>query len=238
MILLGDKFCTFMDRIDGVDAVIKAQDMRIPGRDSVRCFREYLGYCLGVGVGLAMIDTRLIRHPHYGRISAQQFVCTAQRISRADRLALATETVGFKIMLLDLVCGNHDRRRDNILTANGTVFPIDFNVAFGFRRPLMFAEFNTMVMRWFGLDGTLALQASDRVRLTSEISQLEDRLNESYLRSCLDAIHPAFLAVHEKRSLLEHLIQRLRLVRPAFEHWWETTITPLFKWNNSPIVAS
>lgn len=236
MILLGDKFCTFLDRINGVYTVIKAQDFCIPGREPVRCFREFLGYHMGERIGLAMIETQLILHPRYGRISAQYFVQEARRISQADRQTLATDTVGFKIMLLDLLCGNHDRRRDNILKANRTIFPIDFNVAFAFRRPLMFVEFNAMVMRWLGLEGATTLDSMDRIRLTSEIAHLERRLNEHYLRSCLNAIHPAFLTLHEKRWLLGHLIQRLRLIRPAFEHWWETTIIPLFKWKKSPII--
>lgn len=232
MLLLGNKFCTFLEVIDGKYAVLKAQDYCIPDREKVFCFREYLGYCLGTRLGLVIPRTQLLLHSHYGRVSAQQYVSEAKPVSRAMQRSLATSTLGFRIMLLDLVCGNHDRRLDNLIEVNGTILPIDFNVAFVFKRPtsLFHAEVNTLVMRWFGIEGALTLQPDDRVRLLKEIERLEQLLNNQYLHYCLNEIEPLFLSVNERHWLFEQLMRRRQLLHSTIDQWWDKTIAPLHKW--------
>ncbi len=230
MLLIGDRFCTLLETINDTRMVIKAQDLDIPDREPVRCYREYLGYCLGTRLGLSIPKTRLLLHPRYGRISAQYFVKEAQSMSEIEQRTLVISSLGFRIILFDLLCGNHDRRLDNLLTAHGIVMPIDFNVAFSFNEPVKFIELNLLIMRWFGIEGALCLRPHDWKLLSLEIKRLEHLLDRRYLNRCLDEIDPLFLPTCERNWLFKHLTGRLQLLYPSLEYWWQTTITPLHKW--------
>src|SRR5262245_52173983 len=129
---VGKRFGTWVETLDGVEHVWKSMDFAPPGREPSACYRELLGFQLGSRLGLAMLETRLFRHPVYGRVSVQRMIRGARPAGAAERQALALATTGLRILLLDLLARNPDRRAANLLVAGAVVFPIDFNVAFDY----------------------------------------------------------------------------------------------------------
>lgn len=232
MILIGESFSTYLAMVEGEPSIVKTQDVCAPGRQPVLCYREALGYRIGTRLGLPIPPTRLGVDPRLGRISLQHWVANARHLSAAHHRRLATTRAGFRIVLFDLLCDNHDRRPENLIQRNGTAFAIDFNAAFGFRqreiqREIQGVAEESIISKWFGIDGALALEPADRAALTTEVGRLEKVLDPKYLHCCVRELPAAFLAREEKEVLLEHLLERRRRVRPTVERWWNINIAPL-----------
>ncbi|MFX0197876.1 MAG: hypothetical protein ACFFCW_17275 [Candidatus Hodarchaeota archaeon] len=229
MILIGQKFCTFLGVIEDELFIIKAQDVSVSNRKPIRCYREYLGYLIGTRLGLKVPKTHLLVHSVYGRISVQNFIYNARRIPLSLYHSLKTSTVGFKITLLDIICGNHDRRPDNVLELSGAVLPIDFNVAFGFNgENAFYAEANTIIMSWLGVDGILELHQEHRHRLQTEARTVQRLVDKQYLHYCLQKIEPCFLSSGEKERLFVRIWDRIDNLQGFLEEWWQQTVAPLF----------
>lgn len=229
MLLIGQKYCTFLGHIENRLCIIKAQDISIYNRKPVQCYREYLGYLIGKRLGLQVPKTHLLVHPVYGRISVQHFLYEARRIPLSLYNSLKTSAVGLKIILFDLICANRDRRQDNVLELSGAVLPIDFNVAFKFDVSNNFyAEANSIFMRWLGIDGVLGLHREDRDRLHTVTQTMQRLIDRYYLHYCLKEIEPCFLSSEEKEQLLFRICYRIDNLQRFLEEWWAKTIEPLF----------
>ena len=130
MWLIGETFVTYRMTVEGDISIVKMEDYPVPGRENPRIYREYLASHLAARIELPVPPTRLRQDPRYGRMSVQQYV---HRATKPDPLWLermATSTLGMRIALFDLVCGNHDRKPDNLLQRGTAMIPIDFNTAF------------------------------------------------------------------------------------------------------------
>jgi hypothetical protein len=229
MILIGQKFCTFLGVIEDELFVIKTQDISVSSRKPIRCYSEFLGYLIGKRLGLPVPKTHLLIHSALGRISVQHFLYEARRIPMSLYNSLKTSTVGLKIILLDLICANHDRRPDNVLELSGAAIPIDFNVAFQFNSTNNFyAEANSIFMRWFGIVGVLDLHQEDYYRLQTMARIVQRRVDKQYLHWCLQEIEPCFLSSAEKERISVCIYDRIDNLQGFLEEWWQQTMAPLF----------
>lgn len=228
MRLLGRKYATVLDATDGELTVLKLEDCEVEGRSPVRCHREYLGHRLGARLGLAVPRTRLLVHPRYGRASAQVYLAGARPVTSSEMRALARSRVGLRILLLDLLTANSDRREDNLLLRGDTVFPIDYNVAFAYAnegaRPIPIAA---LLMRWVGIDGALLFGTGERRMLQEELSRLEGLIADGFVRAVVAEIDPAFLRPGEAARLAREICARRSALRVAVDAWWRTSIRPL-----------
>ena len=66
MLVLGEKFSTYIDTYNHQKFIIKSID-KCNNRKAVLCYRELLGYQLGRIIGLNLPPTFLAIHPLYGR---------------------------------------------------------------------------------------------------------------------------------------------------------------------------
>src|SRR6266545_4239993 len=115
MQVIGTRFSTWVGSFNGADHVWKAMDVSLPNRKPSSCFRELLGFRLGSRLGLAVPATRLVYDERYGRVSVQRVIAGARSPTPGEQHALATSRTGLRILLLDLLCRNHDRRPANLL---------------------------------------------------------------------------------------------------------------------------
>lgn len=227
MQLLGNRFCTFHDVLYGQQVIIKAEDFVVPHREQVRCFREYLGSLLAQRIGLPVPQTTLMQHERYGRISCQRFYPHARTISLAEMRAISATETGIRILLLDILCGNQDRRHENLIVRGTQLVPIDFNVAFAFKKKLSSTDINSWVGNWFGFETILALQPADWTKFSEELDFVLGRLDEQYLQKAVNYIDPHFLLFNERAWLLQHLLDRRNLLRGCIEEWWCSNVNAL-----------
>jgi hypothetical protein len=230
MYVVGRRYSTWVDAIDGVDYVWKSMDVAPPGREPSLCFREFLGFCLGSRLGLAVPATELRCDRRYGRVSVQRLIVGSRAPMVEEQRAVATSTSGVRILLLDLVIRNPDRRAANLLLAGNTVFPIDFNVAFDFDGDgLAYAEFRDLIMRWIGLPGVLRLLPTDRACFQEEARRMEHLLSTPYLTYTLNLVDDRFLSADDRTRLRLGLERRRDAVGPMLERWWHETVRPLHR---------
>jgi hypothetical protein len=235
MRLIGTRFSTWRVRLGGADHVLKSMDFVPPGREPSLCFRDFLGYRLGSRLGLAVPATRLLRHPRWGRCSAQLWIAGARPPTAAEQRRLAPAAAGLRILLLDLLSRNGDRRADNLLVAGPAVFPIDFNVAFDFPDDgLSYEECRDQIMRWFGLAGVLGLGPGDRDRLLGEGRRLAGLLSDPYLNFALGLVDDPFLSGPDRARLLACLRRRRDALGPSLARWWDETVNPLHRLLGEP----
>ena len=226
MNLVGTRYATFLDR----DLLVKAEDLEVPERLPVRCYREALGARLASRLGLASPPGELLVDLDRGRLFKRPWLFRAATPGKGDLAALLSSPEGLRILLLDVLIANHDRRVDNLLVLEGQLIPIDFNVAFGFatgRAPSEPAD--TTIMRWFGTRGVLALHRDVRQRLDEEISRLLHLLGEPYIHWAVAQIPDVFISPEERLLLLEGLLFRREHLASWINDWWDMTVAPLHR---------
>jgi hypothetical protein len=227
---IGRRYATFAATVDGQPSVVKAMDPR-PGEGvAVRCYREALGARLGTRLGLAVPRTSLVEHPEWGRISVQRWVGGARPLSAGRWAELARSPPGLRILLLDLLVANRDRHRENLLERDGAVFPIDFNVAFGFADdPPRVEPAGDTILRWLGVGGAAALAPRDLGGMLAEAHRAERALSPEYLHCAVADLPERFLRCGERERLLAGLLERRTLLEPWVRRFWCETIEPLHR---------
>jgi len=226
---VGTRFATFLAQVAGRPAIVKAEDYTVAELRPVRVHREWLGARLASRIGLAVPATRLAVHPVVGRLSVQDFVTGARRISAEELRRVATTPEGLRIMLFDVLIANHDRRPDNLLILGNAVLAIDFNVGFDFAEVPIGWSPTTLMQLWLGIDGMLAFRPDDRQRLDDEAARIEALLDENYLADTVAAIGEAFLPGSERALLLEGLLARRRTLRRWALDFWTQHIAPIHR---------
>jgi hypothetical protein len=226
MKLIGRNFSTWIDHSEGQIWVIKAMDLVPPKREPSLCFRDYLGFRLGARLGLAVPDTRLTHLEPYGRCSMHCFVEGAREVTDVQRQAVAASATGLKILLLDLLCRNRDRRHHNLLLAGGVYFPIDFNAAFCFAN-VGHEDSARIIMNWLGVGGARAVAARGREVLFRQVETARHLISERFLVYALSTIGEEFLCAAEREYLLHELIRRREDLPGYLDRWWQDTATRL-----------
>jgi hypothetical protein len=201
MFLIGEKFVTYLMLFEGEAAIVKMDDYAVPGRENTRSYREYLAFRLASRIGLSVPRTSLQQHPRYGRLSVQRYVHGARKPTLSLLERMATSSLGIRIALFDVLCGNYDRKLDNLLQLGTDIIPIDFNVAFQeMTTGCDFDEETGMILaRWFQIRGILSLTSAHRSLLLGEARQIAERLDDAFIRSCLAEIPPIFV-IRQKRN--------------------------------------
>jgi hypothetical protein len=226
--LLGSRFATWLTTHDGQLAVVKSMDVAPPHRETSPCWREFLGWRLGTRLGLAVPETQLRHDPHVGRISVQRFIAGARPSAVREFGELMVTRRGFRILALDFVSRNPDRRPDNVLVRGDVVYPIDFNVAFDYSGDsLAQSEVSTLVSRTFQIDGIvrlLKLQPSDFI---DEIRKAQHLLSHEYLQHAIDGISSPFITQAQRERLIRGLQRRRDALVSTMQQWWAQTVSPL-----------
>jgi hypothetical protein len=229
MWLIGEKFVTYRMAVEGDISIVKMEDYPVPGRENPRIYREFLAFRLAARIGLPVPPTRLRQDPRYGRVSVQQYV---HRATKPDPLWLermATSTLGMRIALFDLVCGNHDRKPDNLLQLGTAIIPIDFNTAFQHTTTGgdFDGEADIMLARWFRIRGILSLTPAHRAWLLGEAKQMSERLDDAFIRACLAEIPTPFCDPVEAAHVQAFLGARRDRLHASISTWWDNTVAPL-----------
>lgn len=226
--LIGIRFNTWVEALDGVCYVWKSMDLVVPNREPSLCFREFLGYLIGSHLGLTIPETRLFQEKRYGRVSIQRLVTNARIFTTEEKRALAPTKTGVRILLLDLLSCNHDRRLDNILVSGNTIFPIDFNVAFAFEYDrLIYEEFRTIITQWFEIEGILNSKPSDLDFFLLETRRMRALLCDRNLNYIFSLIDSTFMSRDERMRLLKCLKRQRDMIELFLIRWWEETVEPL-----------
>lgn len=228
MRLIGRRFSTWIEHSLDMDWIIKSMDLVPPDREPSICYRDYLGFRLGARLGLAVPETRLDLLETYGRCSVQCCVPGAREVTSGEQQSLCASPTGLRIMLLDLLCRNRDRRLENLLLVGGVYFPIDFNVAFRFDdRPIPSAESSRIIMNWLGIEGALTTAARGWDALSRQVESVQNLLSEHFLTYAISSVGQEFLSGDERTRVLGELLRR-RQALPAFlGRWWQETAIPL-----------
>jgi hypothetical protein len=229
MWLIGEKFVTYRMAVEGVMSIVKMEDYRVPGRENTRAYREYLAFQLASRIGLPVPHTTLRHDPRYGRMSVQRYVHGATKPDLVLLEQMATSSLGIRLALFDLLCGNHDRKADNLLQRGTDIIPVDFNTAFHLTTPGsdFDADTDVILARWFHIRGMLALTPTHRSCLLGEAQRLRARLVTAFLHACLAAIPPPFCDAAEAEQVQQFLVARRDRLPTAVAVWWDTNIAPL-----------
>ena len=226
--MVGARFATWLATYHGVASVVKSMDVAPPDRETSLCWREFLGARLGTRLGLAVPHTLLQRDPALGRISIQRFIAGARRCLPAELRDLCTTPRGMRILMLDIVARNPDRRPENVLVLGDAVFPIDFNVAFNYAGDTAaWCEMHSFVSRSFQLDGIGRLLAHNASIMIDEARRAEHLLTDAFLTHVLREIDRGFISGEERDALLVGLQRRRNALVATLQRWWDETITPL-----------
>ncbi len=229
MVLIGEKFVTYRMSVDGEIAIVKMEDYSIPGRENTPSYREYLAFRLASRIGLKVPCTSLRQDPQYGRLSVQQYVHGAIKPTRVMWERIATHPIGMRIALFDILCGNHDRKPDNLLQLGEELLPIDFNTAFEIT--LTDSDFDQeidiILARWFRIRGVLALTLAHQSLLLGEAHWIVERLDDSFLHTCLAEIPAAFCDPAEAELVRDFLVARRDRLYASVSTWWNKTVAPL-----------
>jgi hypothetical protein len=226
--LLGSRFATWLTMHDGELAVVKSMDVAPPHRETSPCWREFLGWRLGTRLGLAVPVTQLDYDPCMGRISVQRFIAGARPSTAAEFGELIVTRRGFRILALDFVARNPDRRPENVLVRGDVVFPIDFNVAFDHTGDTLAQhEVNTFVSRMFQVDGIGRLVKLQAPAFVDELRRAEQLLSYAYLAHAVDGISSVFITEAQREELIRGLNRRRDALVSAMQQWWAETVLPL-----------
>ncbi|MGK7895252.1 MAG: hypothetical protein AB4372_16925 [Xenococcus sp. (in: cyanobacteria)] len=229
MILIGEKFATYLMSVGSEMAIVKMEDYSVPGRDNTRVYREYLAFRLGSRIGLPMPHTSLRQDIRYGRLSVQEYIRGATKPTRAFLERIVIQPLGFRIALFDILCGNHDRKPDNLLQLGTEIIPIDFNTAF--QKTTIGSdldqEIDMILARWFQIRGILSLTPAHKSLLVGEVRWLFDHLDDSFLHACLAEIPTAFCTPPEIEQVRDFLVERRDRLHTSVSKWWEKNIAPL-----------
>jgi hypothetical protein len=219
MLVVGTTSAAVLARAGERFSVLRGDDLVIPGRRPARAYREYLGARLGTRLGLACPQTVLASHPSLGRLAVQDLV-DAAAILPADLPRLRRSDAGLRLLVLDAICANPDRRSANLLRGAGGLVPIDFEAAFGD------VTIDVVADRWFGIEGILELRPHDGLRLAAAAECASRRLPADLLRSIVAEIPPAFLDAPERGAVTEALVRRVRSVADELDDWWRRRVRP------------
>ena len=228
MTLIGEVFATYRMSVEDKIAVVKMEDYSVPGRKNSRCYREYLAFRLASRIGLSVPHTSLLQDPQYGRVSVQQYVHEATKPTQSLLKKIATCPLGMRIALFDILCGNHDRKPDNLLQLGTEIIPIDFNTAFQATTDADFdQETNIILARWFQIRGILSLKPPHQSLLLGEVRQMVERLDDSFLQACLADIPISFCTQEEVEQVRDFLMARRDQLYTSVSTWWEENVAPL-----------
>lgn len=229
MIVIGKRYATLLGKLDGQPVVVKLQDLPVDQRRPVVVHRELVGARLAERLGVPVPETRLAMHPHLGRLSLQRFVVGARPPSAGELAALRQSAPGWRLLLLDLVIGNHDRRIDNlIVTPAGSWMAFDFNVAFPFEDCRRAEEPSMTIQRWMGLSAA-TLPKSQRTSINAEVARTQRLLADDFLDELLERVPAAFVSSAVRRRLLDGMVARRRALAGWIDHWWQTTVAPVHR---------
>ena len=227
-VLLGSRFATWLTTCGDVPCVVKSMDVAPPQREPSLCWREFLGWRLATRLGLAVPVTQLRHDPQLGRISLQSFVAGARTVTASEREAMVTTPRGHRMLALDFVARNPDRRPQNILVRGEVVFPIDYNVAFDYAGDIVrWDEVRSFLGRWFQVGGICRLAGLEWPNVLRQVRRVEYLLPDAFLQQAVGEIEPVFLETARRHELLAGLRRRREALRPTLERWWEETIVPL-----------
>lgn len=226
MNLVGTRYATFLDH----DALVKCEDLCVPDRLPVRCYREALGARFASRLGFSTPPTELSVHPRHGRQVSRRWLADARTPDPHELASIAVTPAGILVLLLDLLVANHDRRTDNLLIAEGRIVPIDFNVAFGFASSDVRREPpDVTIMRWFGVAGALALRRDAIALFDHELARFHHLISEPYIHWSVAQLPDAFVAVDERTRLLEGLLLRRTCMGSWIHDWWYRTVAPVHR---------
>ena len=170
----------------------------------------------------------------YGRLSVQQYVHGATKPTQSLLERMATYPLGMRIALFDILCGNHDRKPDNLLQLGTEIIAIDFNTAF--QKPGTDFDFDQetdiILARWFQIRGILTLTPAHRSLLLSEARQMVERLDDSFLHSCLAEIPTPFCGSAEAEKIQDFLAARRDQLHASVSTWWDKNVAPLHLFDN------
>jgi hypothetical protein len=240
MWLIGEKFVTYRMAVEGDISIVKMEDYRVPGRENTRAYREYLAFRLASRIGLPVPRTRLRQDPRYGRMSVQQYMHGATPPHPCLLAQMATSLLGRRVALFDLLCGNHDRKPDNLLQLGTAIIPVDFNTAFQHTTPGgdFEAETDVILARWFRIDGMLSLTPAHRAHLLGEAQQMRARLDTAFLHACLAELPTPFCAPAEAAQVQKFLVARRDRLPTAVATWWDTHVAPLHVFDHEALAQA
>ena len=240
MWLIGEKFVTYRMAVEGDLSIVKMEDYPVPGRENPRVYREYLAFRLASRIGLAVPPTRLRQDPRYGRVSVQQYVHGATKPDPLWLERMATSALGMRIALFDLVCGNHDRKPDNLLQLGTAMIPIDFNTAFQHTTTGgdFDGEADIMLARWFRIRGMLSLTPAHRACLLGEAQRLVARVDDAVLPACLAEIPAPFCDPAEAAHVQAFLGARRDRLQASVVTWWDKTVAPLHGFDDEALAMA
>jgi hypothetical protein len=227
-VLLGSRFATWLDVCSEGLCVVKSMDVAPPGREVTACWREFLGNRLATRLGLAVPATQLQCDSRYGRVSVQRYIAGASAVTRSEFHRIALSRRGMRILSLDFISRNRDRRPANLLRRNDVVFPIDYNVAFDFSGDtIRFGEAAGMIARWFSLEGIARLKLSAWNDVYGEARRAERLLSDSFVEHAVALIPRAFLGRADRSVLLAGIRRRRDALTAILWQWWDDTVLPL-----------
>ena len=229
MVLIGEKFVTYRMVVEGDLSIVKMEDYHVPGRENTCVYREYLAFRLASRIGLPVPRTSLRQDPRYGRVSVQRYVHGATQPDPFLLEQMATYSLGTRIALFDLLCGNHDRKPGNLLQLGTDIIPVDFNTAFQHATTGgdFDAETDLILARWFRIRGMLSLTPAHRSCLLGEAQRMSARLDDTFLHACLAEIPPPFCAPAEAAHVQAFLVARRDRLQASVSTWWNTNVAPL-----------
>jgi len=228
MQLLGSRFATWLTSCEGVEVVVKSMDSAPEEREPSLCWREFLGWRLGTRLGLAVPETQLALDPLWGRVSRQRFIANVRPVTTAEYQRIVTTLRGARILALDFIARNPDRRYANLLVRDDVVFPIDFNVAFDYADDAMtWDELRTCISRWFQIDGITTLATIDIAHLYAEARRAGALLTDAFLEHAVAQIDERFLPRPQRAEILDGMRRRRDALVPALQRWYSETVAPL-----------
>jgi hypothetical protein len=240
MWLIGEKFVTYRMAVEGDLSIVKMEDYPVPGRENPRVYREYLAFRLAARIGLPVPCTRLRQDLRYGRVSVQRYVHGATRPDPLWLDQMVTSALGMRIALFDLVCGNHDRKPDNLLQLGTAMIPIDFNTAFQHTTTGgdFDGESDIMLARWFRICGILSLTPVHRGWLLGEAKQMSERLDDAFIHACVAEIPTPFCDPVEAAQVGNFLGARRDRLHASVSTWWDQTVAPLHGFDNEALALA
>jgi hypothetical protein len=228
MILIGEKFVTYLMSVEDEIAIVKMEDYPVPGRENTRSYREYLAFRLASRIGLPVPPTSLRQDQRYGRLSVQQYVHGATSPTLLLE-QMATSCLGMRIALFDVLCGNHDRKPDNLLQLGTDIILVDFNTAF--QHTTTGGDFDEetdiILARWFRIRGMLSLTPAHRLCLLGEAQRIGERLDNAFIHACLVEIPAVFCDPAEAAHVQEFLMARRDRLHASVSTWWDRNVAPL-----------
>jgi hypothetical protein len=240
MWLIGEKFVTYRMAVEGDLSIVKMEDYLVPGRENTRAYREYLAFRLASRVGLPVPCTSLRHDPRYGRLSVQRYVHGATTPDPLLLERMATFCLGIRIALFDILCGNHDRKPDNLLQLGTDIIPVDFNTAF--QHTTTGGDFNgetdIILARWFHIRGMLSLTPAHRSCLLGEAQRMSGRLDNAFIHACLAEIPPVFCAPAEAGHVQAFLVARRDRLQASVSTWWDNTVAPLHVFDDETLAMA